>query len=121
MHPQPTPSTRKMNSELYQYTKLDAAIREIRLAHIKPGTWDDPISCDLHLASLDLSPTYVTLSYVWGDQKIAKLIALGGCDFEVTINLHEALRRLRAKAGSRIIWIDALCINQNVMLNALSK
>jgi hypothetical protein len=82
---------RKMNSKPYQYTELDAASRQIRLAHIKPGEWDDPISCYLHLASLDLSPTYKTLSYVWGDQKITKPIALEGCDFEVTINLHEAL------------------------------
>jgi hypothetical protein len=73
---------------------------------------DDAMSCDLHLASLDLSPTYETLSYVWGDQKITQPIALEGYEFEVTINLHEALRRLRATAKTRIIWIDALCINQ---------
>ena len=101
-----------MNSKPYQYTELDAASRQIRLAHIKPGAWDDPISCDLLPASLCWSPTYETLSYVWGDQKIKKPIALEGCYFEVTINLHGALRRLRATAETRIVWIDALCINQ---------
>jgi hypothetical protein len=79
-----------MNSKLYHYTELDAASRQIRLAHVEPGAWDDPISCDLHLASLDLSPTYETLSYVWGDPKITKPIALEGYEFEVTINLHKS-------------------------------
>jgi hypothetical protein len=41
-----------------------------------------------------------------------KTIALAGCYFEVTINLYGALRRLRATAETRIVWIDALCINQ---------
>jgi hypothetical protein len=101
-----------MNSKPYQYTELDAASRQIRPAHIKPGAWDDPIPCDLLPASLYLPPTYETLSYVWGDKKIKKPIALEGCYFEVTINLHGALRRLRATAETRIIWINALCINQ---------
>jgi hypothetical protein len=31
----------------------------------------------------------------------------------VTVNLHEALSHLRDRSIERIIWVDAVCINQN--------
>jgi hypothetical protein len=101
-----------MSSQQYRHEKLDSNARQIRLVHILPGAWDDPISCELHTASLDSSSTYQTLSYVWGNPKVTKPILLHGCDFEVTTNLHAALRRLRCATWTRVIWIDALCINQ---------
>jgi len=102
----------KMASVQYQYSKLSQDSRQIRLVHILPGIWDDPISCQLHTASLDSSLTYQALSYVWGDPKVTKPISLHGSIFSVTLNLHVALRRLRCAIDTRIIWIDALCINQ---------
>jgi hypothetical protein len=33
--------------------------------------------------------------------------------FEITRSMATALRRLRKKAGTAKIWIDAICINQN--------
>jgi hypothetical protein len=101
-----------MSSPHYQYSKLDEAGRQIRLVHILPGAWADPVSCQLNTASLDSYPTYQTLSYVWGDPNITKPIDLDGCIFNVTLNLHAALRRLRCVVDIRVIWVDAICINQ---------
>jgi hypothetical protein len=50
------------------YSSLDDARREIRVINLQPGTWDDIIVCTLQVVSLDDSPTYSTLSYVWGDR-----------------------------------------------------
>lgn len=40
-------------------------------------------------------------------------IRVDGVEFPVTVNLHEALLRLRDPAIERIIWIDAVCIDQD--------
>src|SRR4051812_25210123 len=101
-----------MSANPYVYTKLDKESRQIRLIHVLPGGWKSPISCELYVVSLDEAPAYQILSYVWGDPKISERILLPGCGFRVTTNLYAALRRLRLSNETRIIWIDALCINQ---------
>lgn len=101
-----------MSTTKYYYKPLSQEAREIRILHIQPGTWDEVISCTLHTASLDSLPIYQTLSYVWGDHTITLPIMLHGYQFQVTTNLFAALRRLRCESVERVIWIDALCINQ---------
>jgi hypothetical protein len=50
------------------YSPLDVARREIRVINLQPGTWDEGVVCNLQVVALDDSPTYTTLSYVWGDR-----------------------------------------------------
>ena len=101
-----------MGSQQSLYARLDPSSCQIRLVHIQPGVWDDPILCELETVSLDSSPVYQTLSYFWGDPKDSKPILLEDCVFDVTSNLYDALRRLRRANSIRVIWIDAICINQ---------
>jgi hypothetical protein len=70
--------------------------------------------CTLHLADLeDDSCHYEALSYEWGDESNTSFyIILNGQKFSVRENLWSALFYLRMKDTVRIIWIDALCINQ---------
>jgi hypothetical protein len=42
-----------------------------------------------------------------------KPVLINGNAMRVTENLHTALTCLREVSGSRILWVDALCINQN--------
>ncbi|RFU26156.1 hypothetical protein B7463_g10182, partial [Scytalidium lignicola] len=60
----------------------------------------------------DVLIPYEALSYVWGDPKATKRITLNGKNHWITANLYEALLNLRQESTDRIIWIDALCINQ---------
>jgi hypothetical protein len=59
---------------------------------------------------------YVALSYVWGSSDNQREIIVNNCVVTVTKNLEEALRWLRdspeASAGL-MFWVDALCINQD--------
>jgi hypothetical protein len=55
---------------------------------------------------------YEALSYVWGDENEKLPIFISGCRFDVTINLHAALLRLRNHSMQRLLWIDAICIDQ---------
>jgi len=94
---------------------LSNSRHEIRLLHIQPGPWSFPILCSLQTVSLDTSPTYQALSYTWGDPTPTRFILVEDVVLEVRINLYHALRRLRCTNNPRVIWIDAICINQSDM------
>ena len=55
---------------------------------------------------------YDAVSYCWGNQNDRATISLDGSDFDVGRNLESALRHLRLSSIDRILWIDAICINQ---------
>ena len=55
---------------------------------------------------------YEALSYVWGDLNNLQSISVDEHDLSITINLHAALLCLRDRFIDRIIWVDAICINQ---------
>ncbi len=93
--------------------------RFIRVLTLLPSpTSTRPIECRLHQASLDdlkdLKPkyTYEALSYVWGDKNGSVPITCDGRELLVTPNCASALRHLRHKLTRRVLWIDAICIDQ---------
>lgn len=102
--------------EVYRYTKLPKNVLNpvIRLVVLLPPSKDkwSPIRCILCQESLQSNPTYEALSYVWGDQNEVREIEVNNKVFSVTINLEEALRVLRYQTEHRILWVDAICINQ---------
>ena len=98
------------------FLPLDKSKAEIRLLHLQPrAVAGDEITCTLRLADLDTKDCeYEALSYEWG---IAtnRIFTVVINEEEVTVmeNLWWALWYLRADEGERVIWVDALCINQN--------
>ncbi len=102
-----------MEPKHYAYQKLVEDQYQIRIPHIGAATtWHEEISCHLITVSLEDSPQFEALSYVWGDANDTLSIQLKGDFFPVTRNLEAAIRRLRMKTEERVIWIDQLCINQ---------
>ncbi|KAF2681134.1 hypothetical protein K458DRAFT_249312, partial [Lentithecium fluviatile CBS 122367] len=56
---------------------------------------------------------YESLSYAWGYPTGPRtVIECNGRMVLVTLNLHDALVRLRHPTAPRTMWIDAICINQ---------
>ncbi|KAJ8130370.1 hypothetical protein O1611_g3262 [Lasiodiplodia mahajangana] len=55
---------------------------------------------------------YEALSYVWGSANGYYSISVNGRVLSVTENLHTALLELRDRHIERVLWIDAICINQ---------
>jgi hypothetical protein len=55
---------------------------------------------------------YEALSYVWGSPEKLWPISIEGDDLTVTANLHVALSHLRDRFVERLLWVDAICINQ---------
>ena len=97
----------------YQYSPLSKTDPHIRLVTLNPGSWLDEIRCTVQVVPFNGRPVYEALSYVWGDPGVRKPIRLDDQDFQVTQNLWLAMRRLRDVSTARVIWIDAICINQN--------
>lgn len=100
----------------------------IRLLEILPGS-EENIECRLHVAKLsEVVNGYEALSYTWqpgyssrlwyGRQQDAPIpkINCNGHITEVGANLFAALRRIRHSITSRIVWADALCINQGDLM-----
>jgi Heterokaryon incompatibility protein (HET) len=96
----------------FQYSRLEGA-RGIRLLVLQPGCVSDEISCTLKIVSLDERPSFEALSYAWGDPAEKRPIQCGNGSLDVTINLYSALRHLRYMNRNRVLWADAVCINQN--------
>lgn len=89
----------------------------IRLLCLLPHEDENaPIRCRLFEYTLRESEKrtqpYDALSYVWGNTGKPRFISIGEYDLLVTENLYVALSRLRYRSIERIIWVDAVCINQ---------
>ena len=101
----------------YQYRPLPSEGDYIRLLHLLPNESEaEPLRCKLFKYSLQkLSPRthrYEALSYVWGDPHETLSISIDGDQLDITVNLHAALSCLRDHSFERIIWVDAVCIDQ---------
>jgi len=102
----------------YQYTMLIPDSGTIRLMTLLPGAFDDDIRITLKTSLLATwyKPTYEALSYTWGSPQNPVSIfvgASGDATLLVTQDLATALRYLRELDGERVLWIDAVCVNQH--------
>ncbi|MCJ1478165.1 hypothetical protein MMC13_006841 [Lambiella insularis] len=97
-------------------TPLAADKNCIRLLKLEAGSGDNPLVCKLQIVSLDDDPYYEALSYVWGDPGKTRRIFVGGENFDVTQNLSDFLHCLRSPRASRLLWADAICIDQTTIV-----
>lgn len=106
-------------TKVFDWTNLnvESGSHEFRLLKLLPSTEHHAeIRCQLFHSSLDSHPGYEALSYAWGDANVTLPICLNSLEHHVTVNLEMALRYLRLEDQERILWIDALCINQRYIL-----
>jgi Heterokaryon incompatibility protein (HET) len=99
------------NTAQHTYRPLKA--NEIRLLVLNPGSREDPIECFLEHYNVDHAKPYQALSYVWGSTHDPKAIHVDGSPFTVTKNLGGFLLSFRTEHECFVLWIDAVCINQN--------
>ncbi|KAF2093026.1 HET-domain-containing protein [Rhizodiscina lignyota] len=100
--------------EEFQYTPLDLDHSIFRLVRLFKGDGSD-ITCELVHAELGPRNSvipYEALSYTWGGMEKTATVTVDGKKLPVTLNLYVALQRLQQKDTERILWIDAICIDQ---------
>lgn len=100
----------------YKYEPLDEAGGQIRMLNLLPGLFESPVSISLFRASFKAEIiSYEALSYTWGspeDLAEINIITPEVSTLPVTMNLAQALQYLRYEDRTRVLWIDAICINQ---------
>lgn len=99
-----------MYHPLYRPIQKD---KEIRLLVLEPGEGNDTIRCRLKHVSLSEDPKYEALSYVWGHSRKKGHIYCDDRPIAIGKELFDALEALRKPDRERVLWIDALCINQS--------
>ncbi|KAK4183253.1 hypothetical protein QBC35DRAFT_526213 [Podospora australis] len=80
---------------------------------------DAPIHFHLEVCQEDCFPDYEATSYAWGgeegDSTLCKPVFIGDfwdVSFQ-TKNCWSMLKTFRHRRGDRILWVDAICINQS--------
>lgn len=109
----------------YQYQPFRSPAAQIRLLELLPGR--GIIQCRLKTIDLnDAKGTYEPISYCWKaytrkhwwgvtyKEKRQKTfqIQVDGAGLYISESLQVALRQLRLKTRVRLLWADAICINQ---------
>ena len=86
--------------------------KDFRVLHLAPVSMGDLLDCTLSVTSPAEEPRYETLSYVWGPSTQARKMLCNGVEINVTDNLYAALGRMRKATRKRTLWVAAVCINQ---------
>lgn len=99
----------------FQYEALNLERPSIRILQLYKGLGPEISGC-MHHACFDdreiLIP-YEALSYTWGSLDLTHYINIQGRRLRITSNLYVALQHLRLPDQDRILWVDAVCINQS--------
>lgn len=90
-----------MKMEQILYTTLRRG--ELRLVHLHPGQWSDPISLSLQHFLLQPSelPFFEAVSYTWNNPAIRAPIICSGMKIQVMKSVETLLRRFRLAADTR--------------------
>lgn len=114
---EPGDNKKVVQSPIYS-SRLDKD--EFRLLFLSPSTdYNTPIHAELVVHQDGRSPQYESTSYTWagenGDSSKCRPLYIGRYwDIALqTRNCWSMLQSLRLPIGTRAVWVDAICINQN--------
>lgn len=84
-----------------------------RLLWLAPGSGDEPLVGRLWIVNLEaVAKSYEALSYNWGTEPPQAHLWLQDGGLPIRPNLATALTSLRPPNQGRVLWVDAICIDQ---------
>lgn len=86
----------------------------IRILELHPGR--DRLTCSLRHSRLeDVVVAYEALSYVWGRDALQRAVDIecSGRKLSIGSNVARALTNIRCDSETRLLWVDAVCIDQD--------
>ncbi|KAK4187902.1 heterokaryon incompatibility protein-domain-containing protein [Podospora australis] len=105
-------------SHIFEMHLTANQFRLIRLDTNQSGNPEAPVHFTLETHDDERHPEYETVSYTWGgedgDSSLCRPVYVGDY-WDVllqTPNCRDMLRSLRSRKHQRLIWVDAICINQ---------
>jgi hypothetical protein len=104
----------------YSYQALSSA-RSTRVILLQPNPKRDAdLRCSLKESLLDLpaaeTRVYNALSYIWGANTGTRPLFCDDKSILITPNCESALRHLRHARRVVTLWVDAICINQEDLI-----
>jgi hypothetical protein len=96
----------------YQYQPLTNR-NQFRILQLDPGATADELGGSFVTTTFAYAPDFDTLSYVWGEASFTNRVSIAGCTILITDGLAAALRALRLIDRPKLLWVDAICINQD--------
>ncbi len=103
------------NIPMYRYQPLEHEDSFRLLVLHSSSDKTDPIVCTiLHARLSDVTLEFKAISYTWGDNLNRQIINFRDHESELQIgqNCHTALCHLRQRHHDQLIWMDAICIDQ---------
>ncbi|TPX11799.1 uncharacterized protein E0L32_007536 [Thyridium curvatum] len=113
----------KGNFFFQQRLAVSAFKHAIRVLVLLPGKREAQLTATARLLNLDDSgrEPYTALSYTWGDAHFPETISVDEEIIPITTNLHDALCHIRREDQPVTIWVDAVCINQEGVVERSSQ
>ncbi|KLU81867.1 hypothetical protein MAPG_00948 [Magnaporthiopsis poae ATCC 64411] len=106
-----------LRADEFRLLVLDSRETPKRTVQIRSDLW--PVHFELETHDDSDCPEYETVSYLWGGEEggssLCRPVYVGPF-WDVlfqTKNCYDMLRLLRPTRGIRLLWVDAVCINQN--------
>ncbi|KAH9203704.1 heterokaryon incompatibility protein-domain-containing protein [Leptodontidium sp. 2 PMI_412] len=96
----------------HHYEPLASVDKSVRLVVLFPGSIDDDIEIRLIHTTIPNAPVHEALSYAWEEADYSQTVKIEGNTLAISRALHIALLHLRSHTEERVMWIDAICINQ---------
>lgn len=113
-------------AQTYKYDSVSRDDLETHVLTLYPGLYDHEIRVGLTKTLLSVPDDelleYEALSYSWGHPHMTRAVTVepregwSGGFLPITSNMDLALRSLRLQDRPRVLWIDAICINQSNLL-----
>lgn len=102
-------------SNSYRHTPLWDPSKQVRLLYLYPGTNNSDIRLGLQVWDHELAPSYIAISYAWGDSHDDhhETLYVNGLPRKVRPNCLYALWQVRLHQPGSFVWIDSLCIDQS--------
>jgi hypothetical protein len=102
-------------TSVYEQRILNGRIFQLLFIH-PAQHHDQQLKCFCLPFAIDTAPCFEALSYVWGRPTTptsAIKVLCNGQLFPIQPELANALSRLRLRQLTRVVWADAICINQD--------
>lgn len=100
-----------LKSRIYEFQTLQGT-HQFRFVQINPvKDQNEPLTATIVTKPLE-GTDFEALSYTWGSKKLTKYLHTSSGDVAITENLESALKQLRHSESTRLLWVDAICIDQ---------
>lgn len=110
--PPKAPQVASASHKNYVHLPL-ATTTSFRILELQPGEGKSTLKCKMSAVERGNAPPYEAISYSWGRSSDTRVIYCDNKKLKVTLNLRDALWRIRDPVEAKMLWADAMCINQN--------